>query len=71
MLDVKKALEQLNVELAQYKAKREEFQVNLQQCIGAIYATEQAIAKLQVKEEDKEVEVDLALPEEAAQVAVQ
>ena len=71
MLDVQKALEQLSVELAQYKQKREEFQVNLQQCIGAIYATEQAIIKLQAQPEECHEKAEACKSEECAQEAVQ
>jgi len=42
-------LESLNVDLAHYKAQRDQFQINLQQCVGAIFATEESIKKLQDK----------------------
>ena len=46
MSDLSKVLEALNVELAHYKAQRDQLQINLQQAVGAIFAAEKAIEKL-------------------------
>lgn len=56
MSEVQKAIEQMHVELAQYKAQRDQLQINLQQCVGAIYATEKAIEKMQACEPKAESE---------------
>ena len=58
-----KVLEELHVELAGFKANRDLFQNNLQQCVGAIHATEIAIRKL---EEKAKPDADHAEKEEQA-----
>ncbi len=40
-------LEQLKMQLMQYKAQRDQTQTNLQQLFGAIYASEEIIKKME------------------------
>ena len=56
-------LENLNADLAKFRAQRDQFQVNLQQSVGAVYGVEQAIAA--VLEQQKAECAKEPVPEEA------
>lgn len=49
-------IEQLKADLQNFMARRDHTQANLQQLIGAVFATEQAIEKLKKYEEQKNIQ---------------
>lgn len=52
-------IDQLRSDLTSYISQRDNFQSNLNQAMGAIFATEQMIKKLEDKDKKKEIIQDI------------